>query len=70
MILGFELRGRALVVVVEGEGRAVDILAAEGAVDALFVAEGFAEGGPGDGEAGCGCSGAEKIAAIEHGGLL
>jgi hypothetical protein len=40
-------------VVVEGEGRTVDILAKEGSVDAFLVSENFSEGRLGEGEAGC-----------------
>jgi len=74
VVLSFELRGGTFVVVVEGEGWAIDVLAAEGSVDALFVGqfagEGFSEDGFGEGEA-CGCGGkTEKIAAIDYWGPL
>jgi hypothetical protein len=39
MIPSLELRGRPLIVVIEGEWRTVEILAAQSAVDPFFVAQ-------------------------------
>jgi hypothetical protein len=74
VVLGLELRRWPFVVVVEGEGRTIEILALQRAIDALLVGQSRGDDFPAEGrrcnrEAGGGGSGIQKVASI-HGQLL